>query len=71
MRDKYKKEKREEKEKKSGAEQGTKKTWKFMGILSFLDPHIQDRPSSTNFQGQVQAETVTVESLLDSMMEVI
>ena len=54
------------KEKKSGAGQGQRKDWKFMGIMSFLDPHIQDRPTSSNMQS-----AGTAESLLQSMMEVI
>ncbi len=61
MRDKYKRERRNEKDKRSGSEGGFKRSWKFMGVMSFLDPHVQDRPTSTNFE--------TPESILNAMCE--
>ncbi|CAL8399549.1 unnamed protein product [Arctogadus glacialis] len=35
--------------KKSGSEGGTKRPWKYMGILSFLEPHVQDRETTSNY----------------------
>ena len=50
MRDKYRKEKREEQEKaRSGAEGGVKKKWKYLDILAFLEPYNQDRETTSNF----------------------
>ncbi|KAL2089295.1 hypothetical protein ACEWY4_013983 [Coilia grayii] len=39
LRDEYLKQRRMEKERRSGAEGGMRKRWKYMGILSFLEPY--------------------------------
>ena len=41
LRDMYRRQRKEQKEKKSGSEGGTgKRPWRYLGILSFLDPHV-------------------------------
>ena len=53
MRDKYKKEKREEQEKsRSGAEGGVTRKWKYLHILEFLEPYNQDRETTSNYHPQ-------------------
>ncbi|XP_076027440.1 uncharacterized protein LOC143016813 [Genypterus blacodes] len=46
LRDKYKKEKRAEEER-SGAEGGSRKMWKYMEIMGFLDSYMQEKPTSS------------------------
>ena len=49
LRDRYMKEKRSEKEaKKSGSAAGTSKKWKFFVVLSFLDPFVTPRETTSN-----------------------
>ena len=49
LRDKYTKEFRKEKERrKSGSEAGSARRWKYLAVLSFLDPHITPRETSGN-----------------------
>ncbi|XP_016332238.1 transcription factor Adf-1-like [Sinocyclocheilus anshuiensis] len=71
LRDTYKREKNEEKERKrsgSGAAGGNRR-WKFMSILNFLEPYIQDRDTSSNFsQNRTCEEDVSVEALLESLV---
>ncbi len=64
LRDKYLKERRAEKEKWSGAEGGSHKKWKFMAIMSFLEPHVKERPTTSNCSFDTGSQDCTVESLL-------
>ncbi|CAL8356345.1 unnamed protein product [Boreogadus saida] len=49
LRDRYMRHKKREKEgKKSGSAAGTVKRWKFAGVLSFLDPFVTPRETSSN-----------------------
>ena len=49
LRDRYIREKRSEKEgKKSGSAARTVKKWKFFAVLSFLDPFVTPRETSSN-----------------------
>ncbi|KAK9977042.1 hypothetical protein ABG768_018863, partial [Culter alburnus] len=69
MRDTYKREKNEEKERKksgSGAAGGSQR-WKYVSILGFLEPYITDRDTSSNFR-QNNDEDVSVVALLESMV---
>ncbi|XP_063048485.1 uncharacterized protein LOC134442106 [Engraulis encrasicolus] len=50
LRDEYLKQRRLEKERRSGAEGGPRKRWKYMHILSFLEPHVRERETSSNFE---------------------
>nr|XP_055044240.1 transcription factor Adf-1-like [Misgurnus anguillicaudatus] len=70
LRDKYLKERRTEKEKQSGAEGGRHKRWKFMAIMSFLEPHVKERPTTSNcyLNRPIDSQESSVESLLLPMM---
>ena len=70
MRDKYKKEKREEQEKaRSGAEGGVRRKWKYLHILSFLEPYNQDRETTSNFDEQ--SATVMLNNIFSEAGQVI
>ncbi|CAL8356353.1 unnamed protein product [Arctogadus glacialis] len=69
LRDIYRRQRKEEKERKSGSEGGTKRRWKYMGILSFLEPHVQDRETTSNYSKSQEEMTETAESLLNSICE--
>ena len=57
MRDTYKRELRKEKEaRRSGAAAGTGQKWRFLGVLSFLEPFITPRPTSGNMAGRAEEE---------------
>ncbi|CAM4578770.1 hypothetical protein PO909_032438 [Leuciscus waleckii] len=70
LRDKYLKERRAEKEKRSGAEGGSHKRWKFMAVMSFLEPHVKERPTTSNYNNCRPIDNLdcTVESLLLPMV---
>ncbi|MEQ2264000.1 hypothetical protein XENORESO_016932 [Xenotaenia resolanae] len=51
--DTYLKERRKELEKRSGAAAGAAKKWRFSAVLSFLDPFVAPRPTTSNM-GQVE-----------------
>ena len=40
-----------------------------MGILSFLEPHVQDRETTSNYSKPQEEMTETAESLLNSIYE--
>ena len=65
----YRRQRKEQKERKSGSEGGTKRPWKYlyMGILSFLEPHVQDRETTSNYSKS--HEDMTAEGLLNSIYE--
>ncbi|KAL2092989.1 hypothetical protein ACEWY4_001240 [Coilia grayii] len=63
LRGKYGKERKEAKERRSGAVGGPKTSWKYVNILSFLEPYIQDRPTASN----CQVESETAETILNRM----
>ena len=50
LRDTYIRERR--KVPKSGSAAGTAKRWKYLGVLSFLDPFITPRPTSGNMEDE-------------------
>lgn len=49
------------KERRSGSEGGCKSQWKYLNILSFMEPYVQDRVTVSNFE--------TAESILNAMCE--
>ncbi|KAL2081722.1 hypothetical protein ACEWY4_023575 [Coilia grayii] len=63
LRGKYRKERKEAKERQSGAVGGPKTSWKYLNILTFLEPYIQDRPTASN----CQVESETAETILNRM----
>ncbi|XP_030224465.1 uncharacterized protein LOC115552461 [Gadus morhua] len=65
LRGKYGKERKEMKERKSGSEGGHKHHWKYVNLLSFLEPHVQERLTVSNFDQPSQ----TAESILNAMCE--
>ena len=70
MRDKYKKEKREEQEKsRSGAEGGVTRKWKYLHILEFLEPYNQDRETTSNYHPQTA--TVILNNICSEAGQVI
>uniref|UniRef100_A0A673MW54 BESS domain-containing protein n=1 Tax=Sinocyclocheilus rhinocerous TaxID=307959 RepID=A0A673MW54_9TELE len=58
LRDKYIKERRAMKEKKSGSEADSQKVWKFFHIMSFLEPHVRERPASSNMMVNEEEQEV-------------
>jgi len=48
LRDKYIKERKAEREKRSGSEGGSQRKWKFTNALSFLERFVKERPTSSN-----------------------
>uniref|UniRef100_A0A8C1PIT0 BESS domain-containing protein n=1 Tax=Cyprinus carpio TaxID=7962 RepID=A0A8C1PIT0_CYPCA len=67
-RDKYLRERRLEQNKGSGAAGGTfRKRWKYMSALSFLEPHVKERTTSSNFS-QANESQETAASLLESIV---
>ena len=63
LRDKYKKEKREEQEKaRSGAEGRVRRKWKHLHMLSFLEPYNLDQETTSNFD-QPQSATVMLNNI--------
>ncbi|XP_076746620.1 uncharacterized protein LOC143421399 [Maylandia zebra] len=48
LRDTYNKEKRTEKEKRSGSAAGSGRRWKFFAVIGFLDPFLTPRETSGN-----------------------
>ena len=56
LRDTYLKERRKETEKRSGAAAEPVKKWKFSAVLSFLDPFILPRETSSNMGLRVEDE---------------
>ncbi|CAL8249945.1 unnamed protein product [Arctogadus glacialis] len=65
LRGKYGKERKEMKERRSGSEGGHKHSWKYVNILSFLEPYVQERLTVSNFDQPSQ----TAESILNAMCE--
>ncbi|KAL3966453.1 Adh transcription factor 1 [Sarotherodon galilaeus] len=53
LRDTYNKEKREEKEKRSGSAAGSGRRWKFFAVMGFLDPFLTPRETSGNMPSPV------------------
>ncbi|KAL2099553.1 hypothetical protein ACEWY4_003947 [Coilia grayii] len=53
-----------EKERRSGAEGGMRKRWKYMGILSFLEPYVKERETSSNLEFEEDSNTMTLELIL-------
>ena len=53
------------KERRSGSEGGHKHRWKYVKILSFLEPYVQERLTVSNFDQPSQ----TAESILNAMCE--
>ena len=69
LRDMYRRQRKEQKEKKSGSVEGTgKRPWKYLGILSFLETHVQDRETTSNYSGP-QETTETAEHILNAIYE--
>lgn len=61
LRDRYIKEKRKEKDAmRSGAGASWKSRWKFVTILGFLEPHIKERQTSSNFQMPDDSEVALI-----------
>ena len=60
LRDTHLKEKRKETERKSGSAAGSAKSWKYFAVLSFLDPFVTPRETSSNM-GRVVEEDRTAE----------
>uniref|UniRef100_A0A673HWA8 BESS domain-containing protein n=1 Tax=Sinocyclocheilus rhinocerous TaxID=307959 RepID=A0A673HWA8_9TELE len=58
LRDKYIKERRAMKEKKSGSEADSQKVWKYFNIMSFLEPHVRERPTSSNMMVNEEEQEV-------------
>ncbi|KAL4001580.1 vang-like [Sarotherodon galilaeus] len=54
LRDTYSKEKRTEKEKRSGSAAGSGKRWKFFAVMGFLDPFLTPRETSGNMVRTVE-----------------
>ncbi|KAL4008613.1 hypothetical protein ACER0C_002465 [Sarotherodon galilaeus] len=54
LRDMYCKEKRTEKEKRSGSAAGSGRKWKFSAVMRFLDPFLTPRETSCNMVGTVE-----------------
>ncbi len=48
LRDKYIKERKAEREKRSGSEGGSQREWKFTNALSVLERFVKERPTSSN-----------------------
>lgn len=48
LRDKYMKERKADREKRSGSEGGSQRKWKFTNALSFLERFVKERPTSSN-----------------------
>lgn len=67
LRTKYSRERKEAKEKKSGSAGGCKSQWKYLNILSFLEPYVQDRVTVSNFDSAGTAETA--ECILNAICE--
>ncbi|CAM4718787.1 unnamed protein product [Leuciscus chuanchicus] len=68
LRDTFKREKNEEKERKksgSGTAAGSRR-WKYTSILSFLEPYITNRDTSSNLN--TSDEDISVVALLESMV---
>ncbi|KAL3971556.1 hypothetical protein ACER0C_027075 [Sarotherodon galilaeus] len=62
LRDTYNKEKRTEKEKRSGSAAGSGKRWKFFAVMGFLDPFLTPRETTGNMQTDSAAEPSPVAS---------
>uniref|UniRef100_A0A671LG91 BESS domain-containing protein n=1 Tax=Sinocyclocheilus anshuiensis TaxID=1608454 RepID=A0A671LG91_9TELE len=58
LRDKYIKERRAMKEKNSGSEADSQKVWKYFHIMSFLEPHVRERPTSSNMMVNEEEQEV-------------
>uniref|UniRef100_A0A3Q2GCU9 MADF domain-containing protein n=1 Tax=Cyprinodon variegatus TaxID=28743 RepID=A0A3Q2GCU9_CYPVA len=57
LRDTYVREVKKEKERKrSGAAAGTAQRWKYLAVLSFLEPFVTPREATSNMQGRVEEE---------------
>ncbi|XP_039473065.1 uncharacterized protein LOC120441755 isoform X1 [Oreochromis aureus] len=54
LRDTYSKEKRTEKEKRSGSAAGSGRRWKFFAVMGFLDPFLTPRETSGNMVRTVE-----------------
>ncbi|CAI5685706.1 unnamed protein product [Oreochromis niloticus] len=54
LRDTYNKEKRTEKEKRSGSAAGSGRRWKFFAVMGFLDPFLTPRETSGNMVQAVE-----------------
>ncbi|CAL8400642.1 unnamed protein product [Boreogadus saida] len=65
LRGKYGKERKETKERRSGSEGGHKFSWKYVKILYFLEPYVQERLTISNFDQSSQ----TAESILNAMCD--
>ena len=68
LRDMYRRQRKEQKGEENGSEGGTKRSWKYMGILSFWEPHVQDRETTSNYSGP-QETTETAEHILNAIYE--
>ena len=49
LKDQYIKERNKAKKKKSGSAGGARKEWCHMAIMSFMEPHVGDRATSSNY----------------------
>ncbi|CAI5671221.1 unnamed protein product [Oreochromis niloticus] len=54
LRDTYNKEKRMEKEKRSGSAAGSGRRWKFFAVMGFLDPFLTPQETNSNMVGTVE-----------------
>ncbi|XDV31483.1 hypothetical protein PO909_002475 [Leuciscus waleckii] len=61
LRDTYVKEKKKETEKKSGSGANQEKRWKYSAVLSFLDPFVTPRETSSNMGRGVEENRTAVE----------
>ncbi|CAM4639672.1 unnamed protein product [Leuciscus chuanchicus] len=61
LRDTYVKEKKKETEKKSGSGANQEKSWKYSAVLSFLDPFVTPRETSSNMGRGVEENRTAVE----------
>ncbi|KAM9569705.1 uncharacterized protein ACWYII_038897 [Salvelinus alpinus] len=60
LRDRYQRERRAEKEKRSGSAASGQQPWRFCHILSFLDPFIVPRATSGNFKARPLTSSTSV-----------
>ena len=58
LRDHYRKEKRREKDRRrSGSAGGVGRVWQYASVMGFLDPFLEERPSTSNLdEGPVEGE---------------
>nr|XP_055069810.1 transcription factor Adf-1-like [Misgurnus anguillicaudatus] len=63
LRDRYIKERKTMKEKKSGAGAEQKTKWRYFSIMSFLEPHVRDRATSSNMSPSLEERSSSPHAL--------